>query len=262
MSGAELAKALGHGWSQSKVSIIETGGRIPTTAQVTQWAEATGADAAALLALQGKATVSYVAERDQLASAGGGAALQSAIGALQASCTFLAEYQPAMIPGLLQVPAYIRGRLGAYQPDDADGLTPEEVGPFIAAMVRRASILYEGGRRIVHVVGEAALHARIGTQDHDAMQLQLRHLAEVATLAGHEFGVLPFDTPSPVEPGSGFCVFDADLVVIETLGGDLQITDPDEIGRYVRRVDRLLDVALTGSAAADLCRKIAAAAAR
>lgn len=256
LSGVELAKTLGPGWSQSKVSKIETGGRIPTADEVTLWAKATGTDAASLLPLRSKAE--YVAERDRLAAAGGGVELQGAIGALQASCTYLAEYQPALIPGLLQIPAYIRGRLAAYGPDDPDGFSADEIGPFIAAMVRRASILYEGKRRIIHVVGEAALHARIGGHKADTMRQQLGHLAELAVLPGHEFGVVPFATPSPVEPGSGFCLYDGDLVVIETLGGDLQITDPAEIARYTQRIDELLSVALTGSAAAEACRRVAA----
>lgn len=256
LSGVQLASALGPGWSQSKVSKIETGGQIPAAAEVALWAKATGLDPAPLLGLRGKAE--YVAESDQLAGAGGGLALQAAIGALQTSCTYLAEYQPALIPGLLQIPAYIRGRLAAYDEDAEDGFAANEIGPFIAAMVRRASILYEGSRRIVHVLGEAALRARIGTQDDDTMRQQLAHLAELATLPGHEFGIVPFTSPSPIEPGSGFCVYDADLVVIETLGGDLQINDPAEVARYTRRVERLLDVAVTGSDAADFCRRLAA----
>jgi hypothetical protein len=124
--------------------------------------------------------------------------------------------------------------------------------------VRRASILYEGGRRIVHVIGEAALRTRVGKITPDTMRGQLAHLAETATLPGHDFAVIPLAAPSPIAPASGFVVYDADLVVIETLGGRLQITEPELIGRYHRWLELLQSAAITGREAAEFCRRIAA----
>jgi hypothetical protein len=58
---------------------------------------------------------------------------------------------------------------------------------------------------------------------------QLTHVAELATLPGHTFGVLPFAVPCPVQP-SGFQLYDRDLVVVETLAGVLELTEPDAVG--------------------------------
>jgi hypothetical protein len=119
--------------------------------------------------------------------------------------------------------------------------------------------LYEGGRRkIVHILGEAVLHTRVGKVTAETMAGQLAHLAETATMPGHELGIVPFAIPSPVAPASGFVLYDTDLAVVETLGGRLQITEPDMIGRYTRWLELLRQAAITGDEAADMCRRAAA----
>jgi hypothetical protein len=90
------------------------------------------------------------------------------------------------------------------------------------------------------------------------LQGQLTHLAELATLPGHTFGVLPFAVPCPLEPASGFQLYDRDLVRVETIAGTLQLTDPDTVARYSRWLDQLVEVALTGPDAAMFCRQLAA----
>ncbi|MFF1819293.1 helix-turn-helix domain-containing protein [Kribbella sp. NPDC058245] len=257
MSGIELAKKLGAGWWQPKVSKIETGRQLPTDAEISAWAEATGADLAPLLALRDKAAAQYGAWRDRVADAGSPTALQSEIGALETACVFLAEYQPAMVPGRLQTPAYIQGMADGDKFLAEHGITPEDVGRIIAAKVRRQSILYEPGRRIIHVVGEAALRTRFGRIGVGTLRAQLAHLAEMATLPGHEFGVVPFGVASPVNPGSGFGMYDRDLVVVETVAGDIRLTEPEVVAHFSYWIDELLDVALTGSDAAAFCLQIA-----
>jgi transcriptional regulator with XRE-family HTH domain len=259
MSGLQLAKALGPGWRQPKVSRIENGQQLPSVAEIEAWAKACGTDAAPLLALRGKASAEYAAHGERIAGAGGPAALQDRIGALEASCTtLLAEYQPGFIPGLLQTPGYMREMAEDEPFLTEDGIPPEQIGQLIAAKLRRQSILYVGGRRIVHVLGEAALRTRPGKVTPETMRGQLAHLTETATLPGHELGVVPFARNSPVAPASGFTVYDSDLVVIETLAGDLQVTDPELIARYGRWLDLLLEAAIVGSEAAEFCRQVAA----
>jgi transcriptional regulator with XRE-family HTH domain len=258
LSGAELAKALGPGWRQPKVSRVENGQQLPSVEEIEAWARATGADPTPLLALREKASAEYGTWRERIAGAGGPAALQDEIAALERSCTtLLAEYQPGFIPGLLQTPAYMREMAEGEEFLAADGITPDELGRLIAAKVRRASILYEGGRRIVHVIGEAALRTRVGKITPETMRDQLAHLAAAALIPGHTLGVIPLAAPSPIAPASGFVIYDSDLVVIETLGGRLQITEPELIARYHRWLELLLNAAVTGPEAAELCRRVA-----
>lgn len=258
LSGAELARMLGPGWWQPKISKIETGRQLPTDAEITAWAEATGAELEPLLALRAKASAQYGAWRDRVANAGGPTALQSEIGALEEACSYLAEYQPAMIPGRLQTPAYLQGMAAGDKFLAEDGISPADVSRIIAAKVRRQSILYEPGRRIVHIVGEAALRTRIGRMTVATLQAQLAHIAEMATLPGHEFGIVPFAVASPVNPGSGFGMYDHDLVIVETIAGDIRLTDPAVVTRFAYWIDQLLAAALTGERAAEFCRQIIA----
>jgi transcriptional regulator with XRE-family HTH domain len=255
LSGAELARRLGTGWGQSKISKIETGRQVPSSDEVARWASETGADAERLLALHAKAFAQYGAWRERIAAAGDAAAFQDEISALEHSCTFLAEFQPAMIPGRLQTPAYMH----EMSQDDEfladDGV--DDLRHLVARKVRRQSILYEPGRRIVHVVGEAALRTRIRGVTVETLRGQLAHLAEVATLPGHELGLLPFDRAWPIAPATGFGMYDSDLVIIEALVGDIQLTDPDAVARYNKWLEQLLDASVRGGDAAEYCRQVA-----
>jgi transcriptional regulator with XRE-family HTH domain len=259
LSGLELARALGQGWRQPKVSRIENGLQLPTEDEVMAWAHAVGAEPGSLLALRIKAYAEFEAFKEHIAGAGGPVTWQDELGALESSCTtLLAEYQPALMPGLLQTAAFLRELFAGEEYLEEDGVTPELIGPIIAAKLRRQTILYQGGRQIVHIIGEAVLRTRIGKVTTETMRGQLAHLAETATLPGHELGIVPFSIPSPVAPASGFILYDDNLAIVETLGGQLQITDPGTIARYKRWLEMLREVAVTGAKAAELCREAAA----
>jgi hypothetical protein len=258
MSGLDLARALGPGWRQPKVSMIEKGRQLPAEDEVRAWAAAAGADAAPLLALHRKAAAEHGPFKDRIAGAGGPAAFIAELSALEASCTtLLAEYQPALVPGLLQTAAFMREMADGEEFLEDNGITPQNLGQLIGAKVRRQSILQEGGRQIVHVIGEGVLHTRVGKVTVETMRGQLAYLAGTATIPGHELGIIPFSVPSPVAPASGFVLYDNDLAVVETLAGRLDITDPAIIARYIRWLEQLREAAVTGNAAAELCRQIA-----
>jgi transcriptional regulator with XRE-family HTH domain len=108
LTGAELATVLGAGWRQPKISKIENGRQLPTEAELIAWAKATRTEAAPLIALRGKAAVEYGTHRDRIARASGAVAHQQDLTRLAESCTFLAEFQPALVPGRLQTAAYMR----------------------------------------------------------------------------------------------------------------------------------------------------------
>lgn len=256
-TGAELAAVLGDGWRQPKISKIETGRQLPTEAEIIAWAAATNADIEPLIELRNQAGTEYRSHKDRIARAGGALAHQQNLTMLAESCVFLAEFQPALVPGYLQTAAYMREIATTSQLLSEDGEPSETLRRVIAAKIRRHAILYEPGREFVHVITEAALRLRIGAVSYTTLRGQLVHLAELATLPGHTFGVLPFTIACPAMP-SGFSLYDRDLVAVETTAGVLQLTDPDAVARYSRWLDQLVDVSLTGTDAADFCRQVAA----
>jgi transcriptional regulator with XRE-family HTH domain len=256
LTGAELAGRLGTGWRQPKVSKIENGRQLIPVEELHAWAAATEADPVPLLALREKAAAEYATHQEREALAGGLIPFQDELTALARSCTSLAEYQPALIPGRLQTPDYIRELALGNEELLAEGLPADQVGHLVAAKLRRQAILYEPGREFVHIVGEAALHMRFGPMTTETLRAQLRYLAQMSSLPGHTFAVVPFRVGSPVEP-FGFALYDHDLVRVETSNGVVQISDPDAVARHVRRVERLLEVALIGPDAAQFCRDLA-----
>ncbi|MGI5127283.1 helix-turn-helix domain-containing protein [Pseudonocardia sp. CA-107938] len=256
-TGAEFAELLGDGWRQSKISKIETGRQLPTHADIEAWSAATGSDPAPLIELRDRAAIDYRSHKDRIQQAGGVLELHDNLTALIESSTFVAEFWPALVPGLLQTATYMRDMDTASPAEDAeDGTPPETHGGIVAAKIRRQALLHEPGRQFVHVVTEAALRLRIGTISVTSMRAQLTHLAELATLPGHTFGVIPFTTPCPAPPAN-FAIYDRALVRIETAGGVLQLTDDRSVARYSRWLDLLVDAALTGKAAADFCLRVA-----
>lgn len=254
LTGAQLAAALGEGWYQPKISKIENGRQLPTAEEVTAWSAAAGVPAEPLLSLREKAATAYAAHKDLIATAGGAVSLQDELTALAQSCATFAEYQPALIPGYLQTPDYMREKaLGNKYLE----MPREQIGHVVAAKIRRQAILYEPGREFVHIVGEGALRTRIGEMTTATLRRQLAHLVEMSNLPGHTFGVMPFTVNNPFSATSGFALFDRDLVRVETVAGVLQLTEPEPVARYAGWLDQLLDVALLGTAAAAFCTEVA-----
>lgn len=258
MTGAEFAAALGGNWRQPKISKIENGRQLPTEAEVLAWAAATGSDAEPLTALRRQAASDQGTSKERAGRAGSAVADQRNLVGFAESCAFLATFSPAIVPGDLQTAAYMREKAAANPSLAADGAPPEELGRTIAEKLRQQALLYEPGREFVHVLTEAALRLRLGAMSAVTLRGQLGHLAELATLPGHTFGVLPFSRPCPVETLSGFHLYDRDLVVVETSAGVLQLGDPEVVSRYSGWLDQLVDVALTGSEAAEFCHRVAA----
>lgn len=256
LTGADFAEHLGTGWGQSKVSRIETGRRLPSSTDVEAWAAATGADAQELLGLLSRAKSEYATFRELYADAGGAHLLQDVIGESESAARVIAQYQPVLVLGILQTADYAREMLHLQTgPADTGGASEDEIAHMIASRLRRQALLYEPGREVTLLMGEGALHTRVASPA--TMRAQLGHIAHLAeTLTTATIGIVPFAAPAPVAVLNGWTVQD-DLVTVETDGGDLEIADPEEVERYQRRTRLMLDAAVTGAAAARLCRQIA-----
>ncbi|WP_229788647.1 DUF5753 domain-containing protein [Nocardioides albus] len=137
---------------------------------------------------------------------------------------------------------------GSHDRDDV----PAETSNVIAARLRRSAILYEGGRSITILVGEAALHHLVGSPD--IMRAQIDHIAKLATTTQATIGIVPFES-FPVLVQHGWDQRDR-IITLETSAGDIEIADPVEVARYERWVQLLLEHALTGAAAAERCARI------
>jgi hypothetical protein len=118
--------------------------------------------------------------------------------------------------------------------------------------MRRSSILYEPGRRVLIVVGEAALHTQVGSPA--VMRGQLSHLSQLLKSTPHvTIGILSFAT-FPVLALHGWDQRD-DVITLETTAGDLEVADPAEVQQYATWANRIRRTMLTGVSAVSLCDK-------
>jgi transcriptional regulator with XRE-family HTH domain len=259
LSGNAFAKKIG--WQQSKVSRIENAKQLPTDEDVRQWTKAAGVPASKVKELLGVlhgAVVEYVTHQRHYHAVGGAANQQMDVLALEARVTRIGEFQPAMIPGLLQTAEYAAHVLGMPCGPAMWGADQAEIDRMVATrMERQQQALYRPGKRIEMVVLEAALRSRIVPPP--VLAGQLDRLIAVSTLPTVEFGVIPFSVEVPVYPISGFAIFDTDLVVVESLVGEQQITDPQQIASYDGFLKQLLTAAAHREQLAEVIQQALAA---
>ncbi len=241
------------GWAQSRLSRLETGAQLPTEADIQAWVDAAGlgADVAAeLLALLERARIEYATWRDTFRRLGGAGGKQTSIAELEKRATSIKGYQPRMILGLLQTPAYMRELLTL----PGSPVAEEDLDAMLTERIQRQQVLYHGDQHLHLLMGEAALHARVGTVA--TLVAQLDRLTTMIELPGVHVGIVPFTVP--VLPVPGFAIYDASVVTAETLSGEQRLTEPDEVSDYITFFDQLLDAAVTGEDAVALIQRVAA----
>jgi transcriptional regulator with XRE-family HTH domain len=242
LSGGRLSEQLG--WQQSKVSKIETGKQLPAEDDITAWGAATqatpGVVADMLAALRG-ARIEYAAWKDAYRTSGA-SGVQADILALEAQTTLLAEFQPAMISGLLQTAEYARESLHLPCGPLSYGQPEEEIDRTVANRMQRQQALYQHGKRVQIIMLEGALRTRIVSPA--TLAGQLDRLTAMIGLPNLELGIIPFEAAVPLWP-FGFRLYD-DLVIVESIVGEQQLAEPDDIARYEKYLELLRDVASTG----------------
>ena len=252
LTGVAMAQQLGAGWGQPKISKIESGKQLPTDDDIRAWAAATGTDPAELLDLLDRAAHEFRTFRDAYPAEGGADAHQQAYAAAEQAASMLFYYQPLIVHALLQAPEYARAILSLPGGPADHGATSDEIDRIIAARLRRASILYEPGRDITVLVGEAALRTMVGSPE--VMQRQRDHIAHLAVTVPHaKIGIVPFES-CPILPLHGWEQRDG-LVSIETTAGDLEIADPREVDQYRRWGELLTGSAKFGNHLSSILRK-------
>jgi transcriptional regulator with XRE-family HTH domain len=254
LSGSRLAEQLG--WPQPRVSKLETGKQIPTENDLDAWLIATRAgeeQASELAGLLSAARIEYATWRGVQRTAGGLAGRHAERAAWEAATTRIAEYQPAMIPGLVQTAAYARALLTSPLAHAMD-ITEADADALVAERVKRQDILYQPGRTIEVILGEAALWNTPGTVA--VLQGQLDRLISFAELPSLELGLVPRDVPMPIAPLGCFAVYDNEFVLVETLTGEQRLDDPDEVATYLKAFNQLRDACATGPDAIALIRHV------
>jgi transcriptional regulator with XRE-family HTH domain len=239
------------GISQSKISKLERQALRPSPEDVRALCGVYGATGAQQdeLARLAEALKTSVIEPARVTLSRGAAHQQQRWRRLEESATLLRSFQPCMVIGLLQTPAYARlvftgGGIPGPEADDA-----------VTARLERQAQLRDSVPRAVLIMTEGALRWQAGSPA--LMTEQVEAIIAATELPNVVLGIIPFSTPATFFPRHGWHLYDSDAVVVGTETGVATITDPDDIARYERMFTRLQDIASTGAAARAVLQRIA-----
>ncbi len=176
---------------------------------------------------------------------------------LESEAARLRDFQPLVIPGLLQTEDYARAVLRAAPHARSNA----EIDRQVALRMQRQAILAQDSPPDLWVVlSESVLRVRVGGPA--LMRAQLRRLAEAADHVTLQ--VLPFTSAAHVHPVSPFTMLefpdaaDPAVVYLEHLTGSLFLENEDEVRRYRVVFDHLCAEALGTGQSADLIARVAA----
>ncbi len=253
MIGDEAAARLG--WSAAKVSRIENAKTLPTARDTEALLDLYDADPAlrqTLLELRRDAARKgwWEEYRELLPPE-----LLALLG-LEVEATVIRNWQPQIVPGLLQTREYARSVMEHNQ-----GIVqvPHSWvrGRVDARMTRQRILLFEPHPvTLLTVFEESVLRRQFG--DHAVMQGQLRHLIEISKLDHVEMRILPQDAPPPMPTGPfvhlKFADF-PDIVHLEEFFGARYIEDAEQVYAYERAFEHLMDTALDEARSRDLIKE-------
>lgn len=245
-SGSALARHLD--WHQTRVSKLEQGSQRPTDDDIRRWGEAVDATAEQLdelFELAGAARIEYATFGQRYRQHGGAVAEQQATTNEDAASARIAEFQPAMMPGLLQTAAYAREVLTRPCGPASAGIADEEIDQIVGKRMERQQILYQPRREPIRIImGEAALHTHF--RDPRTLAGQLDRLLALLGYPQVDIGVVPFTAAMPVFPLTNFLLYD-DHVLIESLTAQQRLDSPDDVSAYEEFFAQLHDAAVTGA---------------
>ncbi|BCL28834.1 helix-turn-helix domain-containing protein [Streptomyces aurantiacus] len=176
--------------------------------------------------------------------------------ALEDDATYIREWQPVMIPGLLQTPAYAEAVIA----DGPHYLDPERVAQLVKVRVGRQTKIDEGGASYTAIIWEAVLtHPLVNVEIH---REQLSAVLEVGKRKNVTVQVLPFSAGILAGYSSAFYSFSFDeeptveAVAMDNLRGTSVLEGAEDLAAYANAYDLLRSSALAPDASAKLIRGI------
>lgn len=258
-TGEDVAEALG--WSDSKVSRIETGRISVHHGDVTDLLDLYGVtdtatrDALVALAREAKKQGWWHSYSDLLKRP-----YATYIG-LEAAAASLRVFEPLTVPGLLQTPAYARAIIGTNTRELGD----TEIERLIEVRLRRQDVVFKNDdpMRLLVVLDEAALHRETGGPA--VMHEQTQHLIAAAAHPRVRLQILTFTQGSHVAMAGSFGIFsfpdaaDPDIGFIDTMAGSLFLERRPEVAAARDVFDELSAQAASREDPIELLTQISAA---
>ena len=248
----QLAKRIGE--SRAQISRLENG-HVVDQAGVMKILDALGVDGERWTQVM---TIAREAgERGWWESTRGMGDRQALYANLEAGATVIHEYQQTFLPGLLQVPEFVRAR------SDAEGtLGPLDftVDGVLAGNAGRQRMLRRPGAPSYEVIIDEMAVRRLAAPP-EVVKAQLCYLATTVNSDPRlSLRVLPIDARIAcfTVPRCTFSVYsypdpgDPAVVAVDTVTSDLVLTQPDEVAPYQQLYTRLREAALPPTDSLDL----------
>ncbi|MGA4875331.1 helix-turn-helix domain-containing protein [Streptomyces lydicamycinicus] len=160
--------------------------------------------------------------------------------ALEAHMTLLRLFQPALIPGLLQTPEYIRAILSRHD------LGEDVLTRTISARLERQQDLYGSTKELHFLITEPVLRWRIVSAARMAEQID--RLASLSRLPHMDIRIVPLAARQQDVANHAFVIRDDRTVTVETVHAEIVVTDPRDVALYVHKFERFASTALSGDA--------------
>ncbi len=240
------------GWQPSRLSRIETGKQSITTEDVASLLViygVTGDERDRLLAKTERVDEPNLWELQGPLSHESRTLIQ-----IEPVATDIFNFQPLLVPGLLQTPDYTRALM------NAGGVSDEEAEIRVAARMSRQAILSREEPPAFDVIlDECALWRTIGTPK--VMARQLRHLLEATERPNVSVWVLPFSVGAHTGLDGAFALFDfaseGPVVYLDHKVSGLFLDKTEQVAFYRTEIDRLKSAALTQYESLDAVKSIA-----
>ena len=171
--------------------------------------------------------------------------------AYEASASVIRQYEPVLVPGLLQTEEYGRGVLGSVA-----GLGPEDVDKaWTVRRHRQDAVDRESPPEMRYILDEAALRRHVGRGP--VMRHQLERLRESAAELHISIQIMPFARGAHPGMAGSFVLLEfadlnlADLLHLEGINSTTTRDDTDQIAHYLDRFAQLEHLALSEDESVD-----------
>ncbi len=252
LSGRQLADRMEV--NRGKVQRVESGTQLPSMALVRAWlvaCEIVGEPRQRILDL---AEAAHGETRPWGDLLGGVSHLQGVAKTREAPTGLVRNFQPTILPGLLQTPEY------AARVIPLADLTPAgtDHAAAIAARLARQQVLYEAGHRFEFLLLEAAL--RWSMRFGDVGRAQMDRVLSLSELPSVQLAVVPVGG-EVVPPWHNFVIWEPDgdepFVTTELFQGEQRLSEPGTVRLYLQVWKRMWSAAARAEDAADLVRAVA-----
>ncbi|WP_327585030.1 helix-turn-helix transcriptional regulator [Nonomuraea sp. NBC_00507] len=219
------------GWHESRVSRLLIARTPPTDADIRLWCTICGVpeEIPNLIAASRNAENAYVEWRRVQRSQ---KRMQELRLSLYEETSLFRFYCATVVPWPLQTPAYMRAIITRF--DQFHNASASDIEEAVKSRVKRRRYLKVGtGRRCVMLVEEQVLRHRFKGDD-DVMREQLRYLLTGMNQPNLSLGIIPLGTPRLQRPTETFSIYDEARVYVELVSAAVTVTQPREIGLYVK----------------------------